>query len=248
MENISAEELRSCLPDRLKRNVSASVMSKVNEVLGDPEAWETYRENLLGYAHVLQHGRFKMTNYVDAVKFVSYKLMGKTSKQSFLLVFPEKISGWDAAGVESKDQASYITAYNSCKLVNLVYEQTLIPVHVMNRDNYQRAINCQISLMLTAKSEMARVQAANSVLTHLKPPEQTQIDINISSDSDSAINALTASTQRMIDMQKKMLSDGVLTAQDLAHQSLNVVEQEIEDGEFTSIPAPEVNADQNLFE
>ena len=257
MENISAEELKSCLPDKLKRNVSASVMSKVNEVLGDPEVYDTYRENLLGYAHVLQHGRFKMTNYIDAVKFVSYKLMGKTSKQSFLLVFPEKIANWDNNGVESKDQASYITAYNSSKLVNLVYEQSLIPVHVLNRDNYQRAINTQISLMLTAKSEMARVQAANSVLTHLKPPEQTQIDINIRSDSDSAIDALTASTQAMINQQKQMLSDGLLNAQDLAHQSLNVIEhdpdpdsdsEEPEEAEFTAIPAPEKSTDQNIFE
>ncbi len=242
MEAVSIEELKSTLPERLKRNVSPAVMHRVNEVLGDPEVYETYRENLLGYSHVLQHGRFKMVNYVDAVKFVSYKLMGKNSKQAFQLVFPEKMSRWAMEGVESKDQASYITSYNGSKLVCLIYEQTLIPIHVLNRDNYQRMINVQVQLAITAKSETVRTMAANSVLTHLKPPETTKVDINISSDSDSAIDALVASTQQMINQQKAMLSSGVLNAQDLAHQTLVVKHEDIEDGELVEDPPPRVKS------
>ena len=239
METISADDLKSCLPEKLKKNVSPTVMAKVNEVLGDPEVYETYRENLLGYSHVLQHGKFKMTNYIDAVKYVSYKLMGKLSKQAFQLVFPDKLTKWAAEGIESKDQASYITAYNGSKLVNLIYEQTLIPVHVINRDNYQRAINVQVELMLTAKSETVRTMAANSVMTQLKPPETTQIDININTEADSAIDALVASTQSMIDQQKALLRSGVLNAQDLADQVLVVKDADIAEGEFVDVEPAE---------
>lgn len=248
MEAVSIEELKSTLPAQLKKNVSPTVMARVNEVLGDPEVFETYRENLLGYSHVLQHGRFKMVNYVDAVKYVSYKLMGKNSKPAFALVFPEKMHRWASEGVESKDQASYITAYNGSKLVNLIYEQTLIPVHVLNRDNYQRAINTQIELMLTAKSEMVRATAANSVLTHLKPPETTKVDINISSDSDSAIEALAAATMEMVNAQKAQLKSGLVNAQDLAHQDL-VTKEAIAEGEYTEVPEPSLPAlEQGLFD
>ena len=234
-EEITLSDLRNATPEAFKKNITAQVMDKVNEVLGDPEVYETYRENLLGYAHVLQNGRFKMINYVSAVKYVSYKLMGKGNKDAFKLVFPEKMQKWAIEGVESKDQASYITAYNGSKLVNLVYSQSLIPLHVLNRDNYQRAINAQITLMMTAKSEMARVQAANSVMTHLKPPENTQIDINVTTESDSAIDALTASTQQLIAQQKIMLQAGLINAQELAGQKLIANQTPIEEADFVEV-------------
>lgn len=236
MENVSVDELKSALPEKIRKNISPTVMAAVNDVLADPEVYETYRENLLGYAHVLQHGRFKMVNYVHAVKYVSYKLLGKVNKDAFRLVFPEKVKQWTDDGVEAKDQASYITAYNTSKLVNLIYEQTLIPVHVLNRDNYQRAINTQITLMLTAKSEMVRTTAANSVMTHLKPPERTTVDINVHTESDSAIDNLLRSTGELIAQQKAMMKSGALNAQDIARQRIVPREDEIEDAQLIDEP------------
>ena len=238
MESVTVEEFREALPKSLRKSLNPRTAAKVTARLGDPEAYEAFRENLLGYTHVLTHGKFRLTNYIDAVKYVSYRLMGKTNKDSYFLVFPEKKIRWAAEGVQGKDQASYITSYNQSKLVNLIYEQTLIPVHVLNRDNYQRAINAQIELMLTAKSEMVRATAANSVLTHLKPPEAVKVDINISTEGDSAIDALTASTQELVNQQKRMLASGLLDAEQLAHQRLTVNRDNdvIEDAEFEEVP------------
>jgi len=254
VEELTIDELKSALPERLRKNLSPTVMARVNAVLGDPEVYETYRENLLGYAHVLREGRFKMTNYVDAVKYVSYKLLGKVSREAFTLVFPEKIKKWTMDGVEGKDQASYITAYNASKLVNLIFEQSLIPVHVLNRDNYQRAINVQIGLMLTAKSEMVRTTAANSVMTHLKPPEKTQIDINVTTESDSVIDNLLRSTGELVEAQKAMLASGAMNAQQIAQQRIIPREDVVvEEGDFEEVaprqpPPKQVEQQQDLFD
>ena len=237
MEVVSAKELRDALPQSLKNSVSKDVLKAVNEKLGDPEVMETFRENLLSYSMVLQKGKFKLINYVNAVKYVSYQMMYKLNKDAFKLVFPDKMKKWAAEGVSAKDQASYIAAYNKSKLVQLVTEQAMIPVHVLNKANFQLAINQQVQNMMYSKSEMARVQAANSLMTHLKPPETTQIDISVTNTADSAIDALTRSTQAMIAQQKEMIKAGIANASELAEQSL-VVEGVVE-GEFTeSDPEP----------
>lgn len=220
MSLISEQELKQALPEHVKKNVTPQLLQRVNQTLNDPEAYDTYRENLLGYAHVLMEGKFKMTNYVDAVKYISYKLMGRTNKDAFTLVFPEKITKWDADGVESKDQASYITAYNASKLVNLIYAQTLVPVHILNKDIHQQAINTQAELMLTAKSEKVRCDAANSLLTHLKAPETHKLELAVTHGVDSGLEALRQSTAALVAQQQQMLKEGTITAAQLANQNL----------------------------
>ena len=58
-------------------------------------------------------------DYVNAVKYVSHKLMGCTNLDAYVKTFPVKYQGFLNQGVLSKDIASYITAYNKSKLVNL---------------------------------------------------------------------------------------------------------------------------------
>ena len=220
MSTITREEFKQALPDRFKKTVSDELVNAINKKLDNPEMLEVFRENLLGYTHVLKEGRFKMEGYIDAVKYVSYKLMGKTNIDAFSLVFPDRIKQWNANQMLPKDMASYISGYNKSKLVNLIYEQTLIPMHVLNRDNYQRAINAQLNLMINAKSEIARVQAANSVMTHCKPPETTKIELEINDKEDSTIDALRQSTAELVAMQRAMIEAGVKNAEQTARQPI----------------------------
>ena len=132
------------------------------------------------------------------------------------------------ASVKSKDIASYVTAYNKSKLVNLIFEQTMVPFHVLNQDVYQKAINVQAELMLHANSEKVRSDAAAHILTHLKPPETTKIELDVGVQKDSSIDALRAATLSLVAEQRDALKAGVVTAQDVAHQPV-VIEGESEE-------------------
>lgn len=80
-------------------------------------------------------------------------------KQPLLLPFRIRFL-IEKSGVSEKDQSSYISAYHKSKLVNLIFEQTLIPIHILNAPLLQQAINVQAELMLTANSEKVRSDAA----------------------------------------------------------------------------------------
>lgn len=226
MTALTVDQFRQCLPDKVKKSINQELIDQINTTLGDPEMYESYRDNLLSYTKVMADGRFKMDSYVDAVKYVSHKLMGATNIEAYIKTFPAKYQNFVNQGVASKDIASYVTAYNKGKLVNLIFEQTLIPSYVLNQDLYQKALNVQAELMIASKSDKVRCDAANSLLTHLKMPETQKIELEIGVKEDSSIQALRDSTMALARQQRMMLEAGAMNAQEIAHSRLQVVDVE----------------------
>ena len=225
MTALTVEQFRQALPDKVKKSVNQELIDQINTTLSDPDMYEAYRDNLLSYTRVMSDGRFKVTDYISAVKYVSHKLMGCTNIDAYSKTFPDKIARFTAQGVAPKDIASYVTAYNKSKLVNLIMEQTLIPSYVLKQDLYQKALNVQAELMVSAKSEKVRSDAANSLLTHLKMPETQKVELEIGVKEDSAIATLRATTMELARQQRMMLEAGAMNAQEVAHSRL-VIEGE----------------------
>lgn len=223
---LTVEQLRMALPDKLKKSVNQELIDKINQTLSDPDMFEIYRDNLLSYTRVMADGRFKIMDYVNAVKYVSHKLMGCTNIEAYVKTFPDKYQRWVNQGVSSKDIASYVTAYNKSKLVNLIFEQTLIPSYVLNQDLYQKALNVQAELMMTAKSEKVRCDAANSLLNHLKMPETQKVELDLGIKEDSSIAALRQATMELVRQQRLMVEAGAMNAQEIAHSKVVVLDAE----------------------
>lgn len=220
MSVLTLDQFRTALPDKVKKSVNQELVDQINTTLGNPEEYENYRDNLLSYTRVMADGKFKIQNYVDAVRYVSYKLMGCTNIDAYTKTFPAKYQRFVEQGVAAKDIASYVTAYNKSKLVNLIYEQTLVPSYILNQDLYQKALNVQADLMITAKSEKVRTDAANSLLTQLKMPEKHKVELEIGVKEDSSIAALRASTLELARQQRLMIEAGAVNAQQVAHTRL----------------------------
>jgi hypothetical protein len=220
VDALTVEEFKQALPDKMRRGINQQVVDQIVNTLNDPDMYETYRENLLSYASVMADGKFKMESYVSAVKYVSHKISGKSNKDSFQLTFPDKIQRWTMAGVSPKDQSSYIAAYNKSKLVMLLMEQTMIPTWVLNQDLYQKALNAQADLMITAKSEMARAAAANSILQALKAPETVKVMLDTTSKAGSLIQSLRETTAQLVEQQRLAIASGMSNAQEIAHSKI----------------------------
>ena len=223
---MTVEQFKMALPDKVKKTVNQELMDQVNNTLADPEMYEAYRDNLVSYTSVMADGRFKVSNYVDAVRYVSHKLMGCTNIDAYIKTFPDKYARFVAQGVAAKDIASYVTAYNKAKLVNLIMEQTLIPSYVLNQDLYQKALNVQAELMVSSGSDKVRCDAANSLLTHLKMPETQKVELEIGMKEDGSIAALRETTLALARQQRMMMESGAMNAQEVAHSKLQVVDVE----------------------
>lgn len=227
MTALTLDQFKMALPDKMKKSVNQELIDQVNLTLSDPELYEAYRDNLMSYTKVMADGKFRMEQYISAVKYISHKLMGASNIEAYTKTFPDKYNAFVQQGVAPKDIASYITAYNKTKLVNLIYEQTLIPSYVLNQDLYQKALNVQAELMTTANSEKVRCDAANSLLTHLKMPETQKVELEIGVKEDSSIAALRTATMELARSQRLMVESGAMNAQEIGHSKLEIVDAEV---------------------
>lgn len=205
---ITEEQFKEALPVQVRKSVNKVLLDQINNTLSNPETMEMFRDNLLSYTDVMKEGRFKLSGYINAVKYVSFKLLGNSNMNSYIKTFPDKYARFVKRGTSRKDIASYSTAFNKSKLVNLIFERTLVPVHVLNAPLYQKAINTQATLMVTAKSEKVRCDAANSLMTQLKPPETQKLELDIGIDQGSIIDDYQAVMVKMAAEQQRLIAAG----------------------------------------
>ncbi len=217
---LTKDQFARSLPKRLKSTLSDDLLLSINKVIGNGDLHEGYRENLLSYTSVLQDGKFKIDDYVHAVRYISYKLMGSSNIDAYCKAFPDRYQKFIDDGVSDKNIASYISSYNKNKLVNLIFAQTLVPSYVLNADLYQKALNVSAELMLTANSEKVRCDAANNLLNQLKMPETQKVELDISVKEDSVISELRTATMALVQQQKESIVGGASTVKEIAHSSI----------------------------
>lgn len=226
-DDLTVEQVSKALPANLKGAATPSFVAYVNTIVSDPIVAEQVRNNFISYTKVLQEGKFKTEDYLHAVVFVSHRLMGMTQQDSYFKTFPQRYQALTAKGTSAKDISAYVSAYARGKLVNLIMEQTLVPSWVLNQDLYQRAINTQAELMISAQSELVRTQAANSILTHLTKPKETGPLVNIDLRENSGMNELKDMLTKLAQQQRTLIGQGVSTQEIAAQKIIDVTPEEV---------------------
>jgi hypothetical protein len=208
---LSREQVELALPANLKSAATQQLTDKINNIVADPIVAEQVRENFLSYSSVLKEGRFKTEDYLNAVVYVSHKVMGLNNKEAYAKTFPARYAQLVANNVSDKDISAYVAAYHKGKLVNLIMEQTLVPVWIVNQDVYQKAINVQADLMMNANSEKVRSDAANSILTHLAKPKESAALVQVNLGENSGMSELKDMLANLARKQTELIENGVDT-------------------------------------
>lgn len=222
---ISQEVLQRCLPKKYK--VNQELLDNISSVLSEPELFDTYRENFIGYMDILNDGKYKIKDYISAVKYCTHKLMGHSNIDSFIKTFPDRYQAMLNKGYPVKDINSYVTVYNKSKLVTKILEQAMIPTWILNQDLYQKAINVQADLMMNAQSEKVRSDSANSILIHLKPPEVRKVELDIGVKKNDDIEQLRLITAELASQQRRLIQSGVSNVKDTLETKLVIEHKEI---------------------
>lgn len=229
MTQITEEQLRAALPSSFRNRVSQEVLDDINQILSDEDIGTAFRENLVCFTSVLQEGKYSLTEYVNAVKYVSYKAMGDTNIQAYCKVFPDRLSRWNEKGIDDKTRSSYVSIYNKTQLVNKITERVLVPSWILNQDLFQKALNTQAEIMCDSRASfVARSKAADSLLNALKRPEAQKIDLNVNQKESVDMLDLKASLKDLVDMQTKLIRAGSMSAKDICERDLIVEGEYVE--------------------
>lgn len=217
------ESLKQVLPRKLNSCVTSELVDKLNNISTDQYYAEEVRNNFISYIGILNDGKFKTTDYLNAITYVSNKLRGKSNIDSYKATFPDRYRTFVANGTSDVDIASYISSYNKNKLVNLILEQTLVPTWVLNQDLHQKAINHLAHLMINARSEKVQADSANSLLVHLSKPKEVGPLINIDMRENTGLTELQNAIGELAKKQLEAIKNGTLVS-DIAESK--IIEQE----------------------
>ena len=213
---LSVEMFKEVMPARLHKGITPELLKQINSTITDPIALDQFRENLMSFTSILKGGRYRLDHYICAVKYVSLLALGDTKKHAYLKTFPGKHRKIIAMNTPDSHVKAYASTYHSTKIVTLLLEQMMVPVHLMNAAMFQDALNVEAKLMQSAKSEKVRCDAAAVLLQHLKPPETQKIELDIGVKEDDSIKALRETTLALARQQREMIEKGTASTQGIA--------------------------------
>lgn len=218
--------MQRCFPAKFKAKLTDESVGRINKALVDSEYQEELKQNILGFSSVLNAPHYSLDEYINAVKYISFTMMGDTNVKAWAKVFPDRYVRLVEKGIEGKDINAHVRHFNKTALVNAVREQSLVPSHILNADLFQEALNKQAFLMRNAASERVQREAADSLLTHLKRPETQRVELNVGIKEDSMLTELKDITHALAAQQMKLIDSGAYTAKDIAHQEILTVNQD----------------------
>ncbi len=228
---MTLEELKASVPKHSKSLITQNIVNVFNELESEQgqDFAEHYKQNFISMSAILKSGSYSVTDYLNAVKFVSYKLLENSDIDSYHLTFPQRyqrlIDKWEPTGLteeEIREQkiSSFVAAYKRNELVLKLMEQALVPSRILNAPLFQAALNVQAELMYTARSEMVRSNAANSILQYTAPNEATKIELDVGVKNNDEIQSMRDEMQRLATQQKLAIESGTKTSEEIAESKL----------------------------
>ena len=205
---LTLELLRDVAPKKTRSLVTQDLVDKLNGWNEDPKLLGGFKDNVLSYMGVLKTGKYRIGEYMNAVRFVSYKLIGHSDIDAYAITFPDRYQRLADDGVNRNDMAPHVSIYRKTQLVVKIFEQSIVPSHVLNAPMHQEALNELLLIGLNGKSEVARVSALTSILANTKPPETAKIELDISIDTGSVIDDYEQAMRAMVEKQKELIGQG----------------------------------------
>lgn len=217
--------IKQSTPKHLRAYITQDLVDMLNKSGIDDTILEEFKENFVTYSSVLSDGKYKIVDYVNAVKYVTNKMLGKTNTEAYIATFPDRYKRLQDKGIT--DISSYSSMYNSNKLVTSIMQQALVPIWITNANIHQQAINEQFKLGTDPKvAPMVRAKALDSVLTHTKAPDTKNLNIEIGVSNSDTIQELNETINKLAKQQQELINGGASIKDVL---EANIIDVEVED-------------------
>ena len=161
---ITKDEMVDALPPQMRKSMNDATYYSLSTALSDPDELVRFKENFITFTTALKDGKYSVQQYIDAVKYVSFKKMGLTNLEAFKRTFPAKMERYNKVGKTIAEVNSFVSSYNATKIVSNIFDHSMVPIHVLNQDAVQEAINAHLKVLRHSTNDLAVVKAADSLL------------------------------------------------------------------------------------
>ena len=216
---LALESVRKLVPKNQRGLITQDFVDKIAASVADTEVAEQFKENFVTYLNVLSKGKYKMDDYISAVKYVSYKLLGYSNIKAYAATFPDRYQRLKDEGQQQIE--AFVSMYARGKLVNQIFEQTMVPTYVLNAPLYQEALN-ELAMMIKDPDVrgMTKVKACEAILQYTKQPDVVKGELTIGIEQSDTINDLREIVENLADTHRVLLEKKGMTLKEIAEGSI----------------------------
>lgn len=217
--SLELEAVRKLVPKTQRGLITQDFVDRIAASVADTEVAEQFKENFITYINVLSKGRYKMEDYVSAVKYISFKLLGYSNIKAYAATFPERYQRLKDEGQQQIE--AFVSMYARGKLVNQIYEQTMVPTYVLNAPLHQEALN-ELAMMIKDPDVrgMAKVKACEAILQYTKQPEVVKGELTIGIEQSDTINDLREVVENLANTHKVLLERKGMSLKQIAETNV----------------------------
>ncbi len=223
---MNREDFISRLPNSKKRFANDDLLNMIEAIEEEDNAEGTFVDMVVDNENVLSDGRYKTEDYVNACRFVAHYLNTERVQESYDKTFPDKYLDRIARGISPKTFTTAASQYLKGKLVQRVLAQSQVSLNIFHTRKKHMAVEKLYELMNTSKSERIQMDSADKLLLHLKDPEESKIELNITDNRGDYTNDLENQMKLLAARQLDLLKAGGINNKELVEAHIIEVEEE----------------------
>lgn len=214
---VSVEDLKRAFPAK-KDTVTEELVSLINDAQSDPAFnGNEFMEALITYQDIMVRGSYSMKEYINAIKYCAYLESEsnsqvdayKKARANDEFVMARRDVPTDSVGY--RELTSAASRYHKTPIVRQILTQSDMPLYLMFQGERYRAVALLAREMMTAAYSKDRITAADKLLTHVKPPENVNVELQVGPNQEAKDLGAQLSEQlaKSVAMQRAMLEAGM---------------------------------------
>lgn len=234
---ITVEDLKRRFPSK-KNTINEDTVALINEANNDPSFnGDEFINTLMDYQNVMATCSGSMKEYINAVKFCAYleaedfniteAYKRARSNDAFVIERMDAESGTSAYN----ELTSAASRYNKSPMVRQILTQSDMPLYLMFQGARYKAVAVLADAMVNARFDKDKINAADKLLSHVKPPENIQVELDIGVKESSAVQQLNDQLAQLAASQKVHLESGSTNLAQLGAMKVkdsDVIDAEVE--------------------
>jgi hypothetical protein len=238
-KTLTIEDIQRTVPSR-KGTVTQEAVDLINASMNEPEfQGEPLLQSLGTYESVMVKNKVGITDFVNALRFCAYLLSQDDNyteaykKTFYNREFVKNRMNVEPGSKEYRELTSAASRYRNSKVVVDILTIADVPLYLMFQGARWKAVGVLANEMETAAYSRDRINAADKLLQHVKPPENIQIEMDIGVKENSAVQQLNDQLAELAKSQKTHLESGSATLEDFGSMKVrddSIIDAEIENG------------------
>lgn len=211
---LTVEELIHRFPAK-KNTITDEVVALINQANNDPEFnGDEFLENMNTYQNVMYKNSGSLSEYINALKFCAYLESDvnnyteayKRARANDQFVIDRANLPKDSTGYRELTNAA--SRYRKTPMVRDILTQAEMPLYLMFQGARYGAVAKLVEEMEDAQFSKDRISAAKAILEHVKPPENTKVELDIGIKQDNIIDRYENMITDLVEKQKQMIAEG----------------------------------------